>query len=62
MIRLWWTLGSQEAAPPPVQGAMWVWPMTMEQHRVYTNRVRDDYWVEDGHLRTTNPDTDSREG
>ena len=62
MIRLWWTFGSQEAAPPPVQASGWVWPVGVDPNWIYSHRVRGDYWVEDGHIETTNPDTDSREG
>ena len=62
MRTLPWTWGSQAAAPPPIQTAQWVWAQDAGQVRTFPPRVRDEYWVETGHIETTDPATDSREG
>jgi hypothetical protein len=56
-----YTLGSAAEAEQPPQGAQWVWPDDLNQIRTFPPRIRDDYWVEIGHIETNDPATDSRE-
>jgi hypothetical protein len=57
-----YTLGSGLEAEQPDASAQWVWQADLGQVRVYPPRIRDDYWVETGHIETDDPATDSREG
>jgi hypothetical protein len=57
-----YTLGSGVEAEAPDASAQWVWQADLGLVRTYPPRVRDDYWVEIGHIETDDPATDSREG
>jgi hypothetical protein len=54
-----WTFGdnNQGAAMSP----NWVHPADLNQVRVFPPRIRGDLWVEDGHIESADPYTDTRE-
>jgi hypothetical protein len=57
----WWTRGAAplDVATPP--GPNWAHPVYGRRHRVFPPRIRDDFWVEPGHVETDDPATDTRE-
>jgi hypothetical protein len=52
-------IGSVTTAPAP--GPNMAWPMRGRKIRVYPPRIRNEYWVEPGHVETDDPATDTRE-
>jgi hypothetical protein len=57
----WWTRGAAPLDAVTPQGPQWVWPAKGRRIRVYPPRIRDEYWVESGHVETDDPATDTRE-
>jgi hypothetical protein len=53
-------VGSVTTAPP--DGPQWAQPVKGRRLRVFPPRVRNEYWVEPGHIETDDPYTDTREG
>lgn len=57
-----WTWGSTAGGVVVESaGPVWAHPMMGRNLRVYPIRVRNDYWVESGHVETDDPATDTRE-
>ena len=55
------TWGAKGEAAQPVQGATWAWQGRGRDVRVFPPRVRDEFWVEDGHSENPNPYLDTRD-
>ena len=62
MIRWgFFTLGAASATTAPIAGPQWAWRGGTLPVQVYPPRVRNDVWVEPGHLQSDDPALDTRD-